>query len=129
MPADQAQTRGQTLDCDTLPIRQRLLALLGKYGVQHILCGHTHTTTQRTIGGLSIYTVLAGTARAFDNNGCGYRVFRINASSVTQQYVRQQDPALTQCSPTLMHPDFEDNPSLSRSWADVHGTVVDNGQA
>ena len=43
-------------------VRARLLGLLRKSGVEHMLCGHTHTTTSRTVGGLSIYTV-AGTAR------------------------------------------------------------------
>ena len=98
--------------------RTRLLGLLAEYGVKHALCGHTHTTTNRTVGGLSIYTV-AGTARAFDHNGCGHSVLDISPTAVRYQYVRQTDPALTQCSPTLLHPDFEDNPTLSRSWADT----------
>lgn len=62
--------------------RKRLLGLLAKYGVQNILCGHTHTTTNRTVGGLSIFTV-AGTARAFDGNGCGYQVL----SEYTRAYM------------------------------------------
>ena len=47
----------------------RLLGLLAKHRVANALCGHTHTTTNRTVAGLSVYTV-AGTARAFDGNGC-----------------------------------------------------------
>eukprot|EP01052_Picozoa_sp_SAG31_P030042 SAG31_NODE_3047_length_4749_cov_3.010968_1_plen_436_part_00 len=101
-----------------MPQRTRLLGLLVRYGVKHALCGHTHTTTNRTVGGLSIYTV-AGTARAFDNNGCGHSVLDISPTSVSYRYVRQTDPALIQCSPTLLHPDFEDNPALSRSWAET----------
>ena len=98
--------------------RTRLLGLLAKYGVEHALCGHTHTTTNRTVGGLSIYTV-AGTARAFDGNGCGHSELDISPTAVSYRYVRQADPALAQCSPTLLHPDFVDNPTLSRSWADT----------
>lgn len=99
--------------------RNRLLGLLSKYGVKNILCGHTHTTTNVTVGGLNIFTV-AGTARAFDNNGCGYRVLTINSTDVSSVYVRQTDPALKQCTPSLEHPDFFDNPSLrGTEWADL----------
>jgi len=105
-----------------LAIRPRLLSLLSKYGVQNMLCGHTHTTTNRTVNGLSIYTV-AGTARAFDKNGCGYQVLRINSSHVHSEYVRQEDPAVEQCSPSLVHPDFEDQPNLDPDWADVRWLV------
>ena len=100
-------------------VRNRLLGLLSKYGVHDLLCGHTHTTTNRTVDGFSIYTV-AGTARAFDQNGCGVQVLTINSSSVDLEYVRQDDPALKQCTPSLTHPDFEDNPHLRGTrWADV----------
>lgn len=102
-----------------LVARKRLLSLLAKYHVKHVLCGHTHTTTNRTVDGPNIYTV-AGTARAFDQRGCGYRVLHINATSITTEYVRQDDPSLKQCEPTLVHPDFEDNPNLSKTWADVN---------
>ena len=99
--------------------RNRLLGLLSKYGVKNILCGHTHTTTNVTVGGLNIFTV-AGTARAFDNNGCGYRVLTINSTDVSSVYVRQTDAALKQCTPSLEHPDFFDNPSLhGTEWADL----------
>ena len=81
-----------------LNVRQRLLGALQKNGVKHMLCGHTHTTTNRTVGGLSIYTV-AGTARAFDNNGCGYSVLTISADAVGYEYVRHDSgPGLTPCT-------------------------------
>lgn len=99
--------------------RNRLLGLLKKYGVQNILCGHTHTTTNVSVNGLNIFTV-AGTARAFDNNGCGYRVLTINKTDISSVYVRQSDPSLKQCTPSLEHPDFADNPSLrGTDWADL----------
>ena len=61
--------------------RKRFMALLRKFGVQHVLCGHTHTTTKVTTSdGIDIYTV-AGTARAFDSNGCGYMKLNINVSA------------------------------------------------
>lgn len=93
-----------------LNVRRRLLGLLQKNGVTHMLCGHTHTTTNRTVGGLSIYTV-AGTARAFDDNGCGYSVLTISADEVKYEYVRHDSgPGLTACSAARVHPDFD--PSL-----------------
>ena len=84
-------------------VRNRLLGLLSKYGVHDLLCGHTHTTTNRTVDGFSIYTV-AGTARAFDQNGCGVQVLTINSTTVDLEYVRQDDPSLKQCTPSLTHP-------------------------
>ena len=107
-----------------LGIRKRLLGLLTTYGVHYVLAGHTHTTTSHTFGAplnLTIYTV-AGTARAFDNNGCGYRVLHINATSIDVEYVRQDDPTLKQCTrarTTLIHPAFADRPELARTWANV----------
>ena len=94
--------------------------MLAKYGVKNALCGHTHTTTNRTPNGLSIFTV-AGTARAFDHNGCGYRVLPINATDIESRYVRvdQGNSSINDCSPSSTHPDFEDNPFLSKSWANV----------
>ena len=53
--------------------RARLLALFERYGVTDILCGHTHTTTVVSAGGFTVHTV-AGTAKALDDNGCGYKV-------------------------------------------------------
>jgi 3',5'-cyclic AMP phosphodiesterase CpdA len=87
--------------------RNRLLSLLHKSGVKHMLCGHTHTTTNRTVDGLSIYTV-AGTARAFDSNGCGFSVLTISAEKVEYAYTRHDSwPGLTPCSAGLFHPDFD----------------------
>jgi len=72
-----------------LPVRQRLLALVRKFNVQHLLCGHTHTTThvQPSDNAFNIYTV-GGTARIFDQNGFGYRVFTIIGDTVSQEYVK-----------------------------------------
>ena len=65
-------------------------------------------------------SIVAGTARAFDQNGCGVQVLTINSTAVDLEYVRQDDPALKQCTPSLTHPDFEDNPHLRGTrWADV----------
>ena len=90
-----------------LNVRHRLLGLLDKNGVKKMLCGHTHTTTNVTVGGLTIYTV-AGTARAFDDKGCGYSVLTISADAVEYEYIRHDSgPGLTACSATLVHPDFD----------------------
>jgi 3',5'-cyclic AMP phosphodiesterase CpdA len=68
--------------------RGRMLALARRYGVKWFLCGHTHTTTSRTTAdGITIETT-AGTAKAFDHNGCGYRKLTITAAgSLTSTYV------------------------------------------
>jgi predicted phosphodiesterase len=78
--------------------RKQLMALARKYEVKNLLCGHTHTTTNRsTADGISIYTV-AGTARAFDKNGCGYMSLAINQTSIVPEYHRLTGP-LADCSP------------------------------
>ena len=67
--------------------RARLLALVRKYGVRLLLCGHTHTTTEvQTHDNITILTT-AGTARAFDKNGCGWRFLRMNATAMDVRYV------------------------------------------
>lgn len=67
--------------------RRRLLALARKYNVGHFLCGHTHTTTSVSTSDNAI-TILttAGTAVAFDQLGCGYRVVQLSAASVNVTY-------------------------------------------
>ena len=80
-----------------MSVRTRLLGLLKSHGVQNVLCGHTHTTTNITVDGFSIFTV-AGTARAFDGHGCGYRALRITRDEVTSRYVPLTDPALEHCN-------------------------------
>ena len=72
--------------------RQRLMALARSYGVANILCGHTHTTTVRaTTDGISVFTV-AGTARSFDKNGCGYRTLTVNRTSILHEYHELSEP-------------------------------------
>jgi 3',5'-cyclic AMP phosphodiesterase CpdA len=77
-------------------VRQQLLALVRQYKIQHLLCGHTHTTTVVVAAdkAFTIYTV-GGTARVFDDQGYGYRVFNVTASqsstsgySVNSVYVK-----------------------------------------
>lgn len=79
--------------------RKRLLGLLADHGVEHVLAGHTHTTTEVSADGLNIYTT-AGTARALDDNGCGYRVLTITPTAVSQEYVRidQGSAELHECT-------------------------------
>jgi 3',5'-cyclic AMP phosphodiesterase CpdA len=68
--------------------RKRLLTLCRTYGVKTLLTGHTHTTTNRsTTDGIAIYTT-AGTARAFDHQGCGYRTLTMDAESLTVAYIQ-----------------------------------------
>ena len=70
------------------PQRTRFLSLVRQYGVRVIMCGHTHTTQiiEPADKSFTIYTV-AGTARAFDNNGYGYRIFYVDKNKITQKYV------------------------------------------
>lgn len=66
--------------------RKRLLTLARTHGVRHLLCGHTHTTRGvATSDGIRVLTT-AGTARAFDTNGCGYHTLRINATAIDIVY-------------------------------------------
>lgn len=76
--------------------RARFLALLGKYSVKMVMAGHTHTTTEVKTGNLLVMTT-AGTARTFDGKGCGHRIVTLNATSVTQAYVPQNDSSLIHC--------------------------------
>mgnify|MGYP001362825229 CR=1 FL=1 len=48
--------------------------MLNRYGVEYVLCGHTHTTTDVRGGGLHVYTV-GGTAKVEDNLEKGSGVF------------------------------------------------------
>lgn len=77
-------------------VRPRFLALLKQYSVRTVLCGHTHTTTKRTVDDLTIYTV-AGTARAFDEHGCGYQVLNIDGLTIKSGYVRLRGSGLAEC--------------------------------
>ena len=70
-------------------IRARLIELFTQHGVEYVLCGHTHTTTDVRGGGLHVYTV-GGTAKVVDSLGCGYNIITITADSVVISY-RQLD--------------------------------------
>lgn len=64
----------------------KMSALLAKYGVKVVLCGHTHTTEERPGDGFVTY-VTPGTAKFRDKGGLGYRVFRIHRDRVEQAFV------------------------------------------
>jgi 3',5'-cyclic AMP phosphodiesterase CpdA len=68
--------------------RSRLLALARKYGAKTVLAGHTHTTRNCTTadGSITIFTT-AGTARAFDHRGCGYRTLTATQDSLVVDYI------------------------------------------
>lgn len=55
--------------------RKRFLWLVRKNGIKILICGHAHKTEEIVSDNLDfvIYTV-AGTAKAFDNLGFGYRI-------------------------------------------------------
>jgi hypothetical protein len=59
--------------------------MFARYGVEYVLCGHTHTTTDVRGGGLHVYTV-GGTAKVEDALGCGYSIVTITATSVDISY-------------------------------------------
>jgi len=100
-------------------VRAQFLSLIRSFNVQHLLCGHTHTTTLVTSAdkAFTIYTV-GGTARVFDDNGFGVRVFDVQDNgggiwSVSSKY--QQLPSIYQSNepcvdvpigPTHSHPYF-----------------------
>ena len=66
--------------------RRRLLALARRFGVRHMLCGHTHTTRAvSTADGIQVLTT-GGTSRVFDANGCGFQTVRLSASAVSIAY-------------------------------------------
>jgi Icc-related predicted phosphoesterase len=70
---------------------RRLKRLVRDYDVPVVLCGHIHRTTQLSLGGCMVYTV-AGTGWAGDKRGFGYRVFRVYADRIEQQYVTLDSP-------------------------------------
>jgi len=69
--------------------RERYLNLVRTYQVSYLLCGHLHETKviQPTDNAFTIY-VVGGTAMVFDDQGFGYRIFNVDTSGVTQQYIR-----------------------------------------
>lgn len=92
--------------------RVRMLALARKYGVRTFLCGHTHTTTNTsTADGIRVYTT-AGTARAFDHRGCGYRTLTMSATTLDVSYVELPGGGGAPGCVRSTHPRFN-RPSLS----------------
>jgi len=63
-----------------------LRALLAKYPVAAVLCGHLHTTQEFACDGVPIY-VSPGTARFRDDKGFAYRVFKVYPDRVEQEVV------------------------------------------
>jgi 3',5'-cyclic AMP phosphodiesterase CpdA len=78
--------------------RIKLLSWVRQYSIKHLLCGHTHTTTNTrpTDGAFDIWTV-GGTARVFDKNEFGYRVFTLDGANVIQQYVKLAQQTTLSC--------------------------------
>jgi len=70
-------------------VRLRYLHLVRTYKVSYLICGHLHETKviQPTDNAFTIY-VVGGTAMVFDDQGFGYRIFNVDTSGVTQQYIR-----------------------------------------
>jgi 3',5'-cyclic AMP phosphodiesterase CpdA len=66
--------------------RRRLLDLARKHGVRVFLCGHIHRSIEAKVNGFEVYTV-AGTAVSWLPPGLGYRVFKVYADRVEQQFV------------------------------------------
>ena len=68
--------------------RERLLDLLERYDVHHVLVGHLHQTRRAhdPKSGVTIYSV-GGSARVTDEHGAGYRAFRVEGGKVHQRYV------------------------------------------
>ncbi|HPD16379.1 MAG TPA: metallophosphoesterase [Planctomycetota bacterium] len=70
------------------PISDRapLAELLAKHKVEAVLSGHLHVTRELPGKGFTTY-VTPGTAKFRDNNGLGYRVFRVFEDHLEQQVV------------------------------------------
>lgn len=69
--------------------------LLARYGVKVVLCGHLHTTEELPGKGFVTY-VSPGTAKFRDKHGLGYRVFKVFADRVEQEFVpleKEVEPA------------------------------------
>jgi len=66
--------------------RAPMAALLVKYGVKAVLCGHLHRTEEIRGNGFVTY-VSPGTAKFRDGKGLGYRVFKVYADRFEQEPV------------------------------------------
>ena len=61
-------------------------ALLAKYRIAAVLCGHLHMTRELPGKGFTIY-VSPGTAKFRDGKGLGYRVFKVFQDRIEQEMV------------------------------------------
>lgn len=66
--------------------KDRLLALVEKYGVKTILAGHTHRSDVYEHDNYKIYTVAGTSSHILDSQGQGYRVFVVMPQGLTQEY-------------------------------------------
>jgi len=66
--------------------RKALLKLVRRYGVREILVGHVHVSHSLHAKDFTVYSV-AGTAKAFDAKGFGFRIFKVYPDRVEQQFV------------------------------------------
>jgi 3',5'-cyclic AMP phosphodiesterase CpdA len=71
--------------------RRPLLDLCRRYGAKVFLCGHIHRSIETKADGFEVYTV-AGTAVAWTRPGLGYRIFRVYADRIEQQFVPLDHP-------------------------------------
>lgn len=84
----QRQKRTHTLVVLHHPIADQppMDALLAKYRIAAVLCGHLHTTRELAGKGFTIY-VSPGTAKFRDGKGLGYRIFKVFQDRVEQEMV------------------------------------------
>lgn len=68
-----------------------LAATAGKHGVKIALAGHIHMTAQLKESGVDVYTV-GGTSKVFDTHGYGYRLWKVYADHVEQEFVPLDKP-------------------------------------
>ena len=84
--------------------QRRLADLQHQYAIEVVLAGHIHRTAEFVHKGYVTYTV-AGTGWAGDKKGFGYRLFKVYADRIEQEYLTLDAPmpsaALT---PTLSPP-------------------------
>jgi 3',5'-cyclic AMP phosphodiesterase CpdA len=72
--------------------RRRLLSWVRRYGIRHILCGHTHTTRVIKAEGFTIYTTGGTTGLMLDGGPQGYRIFKVYPGRVGQEFVTLDSP-------------------------------------
>ena len=92
----QKEWRNAPLNNDDFVLKPGHLFCNSRYGVKHVLAGHTHTTTDVVGAGITIYTV-GGTARTTDGRGCGFDTVAITAKSVAVAYVELTGPTIAPC--------------------------------